>query len=157
TVENIIDELCTHILIHRKRTLKRSFHRSCQRERTVVAVVMIFDVQCKRPVGVRQVRQIIVSGEAVVLVEIGIVKRVGIKSIRAIVQSTYTEKKFIRYDGSTNTKTITLLAVTTNAYLRKTACLVAWLRGVNIDHPSHGVSAIQGSLRPAQHFNAFDI
>src|SRR5690606_7263400 len=64
---------------------------------------------------------------------------------------------FIRYDGSTNTKTITLLAVTTNAYLRKTACLVAWLRGVNIDHPSHGVSAIQGSLRPAQHFNAFDI
>src|SRR5690606_11508418 len=131
--------------------------RTCERDRIVVAVVMLFAVQCKSPVGVRQVRQIIVSGKAVVLVEIGIIKLIGIKTISAIVQSAYAEKKFIRYNGCTDANSITLLSVTSDAYLRKTACLVAWLRGVDIDHPSHGVSAVQGSLRSAQHFYTFDI
>src|SRR5690606_9512117 len=118
---------------------------------------MILNIQSKRPCRTCQVGKVVVAGKAVILIEVGVVKRIRIITIRSVVQPAYAKKQLVAHKGCAYTGAITLATITSDTHFRKSSRLIPWLRSVDIYNSAHCISSIQRSLGATQYFDPFDV
>src|SRR5690606_29819028 len=85
------------------------------------------------------------------------VEKVCIITIQLIVHPGRAEEQFVVHQRGSQAESVALKTVISHIGAYVAFRGVSGRLGNDIDHPSHGVPAIERSLRAAQYFNPFDI